>query len=304
MTKAIVVRRDARWWTLAGGLLAAALGAAAISHEGLRPGHGLGLGFGLAAAGLVVWGALLGLRKRWLRLRVGSVASWSAAHNALGALALGLALLHGRFEADGLVPGGLIWLLVATVGVGLIGMLLQAVLPRLLAARLLGLPPAPEPAVAIVRAWRRCHDLVTGVCGPAESIEGILTAAEAELGVAAPAGATPAGAAGAGTAPDTNALALFYAEVAFPFLGRPEAGPSPLNTEVSARLAFDALRANVGAAHAGAVEEMHELCREVRLRREERRLRRILFGWKVLHVPLGMATLALLGAHVLAVLYY
>ena len=103
---------------------------------------------------------------------------------------------------------------------------------------------------------------------------------------------------------DAQALARFYTEVGFPFLQGTERARSSLARDASSRLVFDGLRAHVSPQHHAKLDEVEAACREVRLRVEERRLRQLLFGWQVLHIPLGMAALVLLAAHVAVVLYY
>lgn len=289
--------RSRRWWAMAAAALVVAGGLCAVVE--VRPGHGLALGLGVAAGALIVFSALLGLRKRWLRLRVGSVASWTSAHNALGTLIVGLSLLHCGFEADGLVPTSLLVILLSTLATGLFGMTMQVILPRLLAARLVGLSPTADTDLAIVQAWRRVHDRVVEMSGPADSISGALAAAEREIGLEPP--SPPA----VSSAPaNAQALARFYTEVGFPFLQGTERARSSLARDASSRLVFDGLRAHVSPQHHAKLDEVEAACREVRLRVEERRLRQLLFGWQVLHIPLGMAALVLLAAHVAVVLYY
>src|SRR5258706_15552193 len=114
-----MLQRDKVWMAV---VLPLAIGAGAAANVGNPrvPPRLLHLAYGLVAAGLLVLGALLGVRKKVLRLRVGSMSAWLSAHNWLGGLALFFALVHARGQLGGTLTGSLLVLLAATVATGLV----------------------------------------------------------------------------------------------------------------------------------------------------------------------------------------
>jgi hypothetical protein len=87
------------WWAFALGALSIAL----YSTQGARqkPGGGTWQGYVLGSAGvaLILWLAMLGVRRRSYRWNVGSVQGWTSAHVWLGLTLVLVATLHcaGRF---------------------------------------------------------------------------------------------------------------------------------------------------------------------------------------------------------------
>ena len=87
------------WWALALGVLSVAL----YSTQGARqkPGGGTWQGYVLGSVGvaLILWLAMLGVRRRSYRWNVGSVQGWTSAHVWLGLALVLVATLHcaGRF---------------------------------------------------------------------------------------------------------------------------------------------------------------------------------------------------------------
>jgi len=100
-------------------------------HEWLRPGQGIGLALGLAAAGLIVLNlAYLARRADWRGFRFGSLRLWMTSHVATGILALLCATLHGAMMPGDTVGGRAFWALVVLAVTGAIGRYFYAYVPR------------------------------------------------------------------------------------------------------------------------------------------------------------------------------
>lgn len=101
-------------------------------HHGASGGSVSGLVFGILGSLLMVFAALLAVRKRLPTWRVGSAQLWLRGHLWLGSLGFVLILFHAGFGWGGLLEN-LLWvsfgLVVAT---GIAGVILQQVIPRLL----------------------------------------------------------------------------------------------------------------------------------------------------------------------------
>ena len=85
------------------------------SPQGPRGGSIIGLIFGVAGFGFMVFAALLGARKRVPTWRVGRAQAWMRGHLWLGFLALPIILFHGGFHFGGTLTRVLMWLLIITV---------------------------------------------------------------------------------------------------------------------------------------------------------------------------------------------
>jgi hypothetical protein len=143
------IRRWRDWsqataWRVAFGVaitLCLAAFAANLATSELRPGNAWGLGYGIAAATLLVAAVLIGVRRRTVsfaaRRRLGSASSWLYLHVYGGILFLLLLLMHTRLH---LPNGALAWwmwgLSLWTAASGLVGLGLQQWIPKALTSGL------------------------------------------------------------------------------------------------------------------------------------------------------------------------
>jgi len=254
----------------------------------------------MSAAALLLVCGFLGPRKHMLRLRLGPIAAWVASHNALGLLALVLALLHCEFQRGGLLTSAMLMLLGLLVMSGLVGAVLQAHVPRVMTSRLARESGHRYFPALLAGHWRRVHDLVVGVCGPQEGAERELLRAERAAGIEA---RSPGDAATASTNPDHQAIASFYVKSVASFMRAPNARHS-LASESEARLAIDALMASVDPSLHDFIAQLDEIVEEVRMCVEERRLHHLVFDWQLLHIPLAVLMVLLTAVHAFAALYY
>lgn len=138
-----VWRRMSLWLLALGFASAAALAVywANSLLDVVRPGNAWGIGYGTAAAVLLVGVAALGVRRRTQRLStrlgLGTARAWLDFHFFAGALFLLLVLMHSGFR---LPTGWVTWWLWAlsfwTVAGGALGLLIQKWIPRQLASGL------------------------------------------------------------------------------------------------------------------------------------------------------------------------
>ena len=96
----------------------------------------LGLIFGAISFGIFIFAALLGVRKKLVLWRVGTVQRWLRAHIWLTLLTVPLVILHTGFRLGGPMTTLLVVLYVIVMVSGLYGLALQHQLPRMMMERL------------------------------------------------------------------------------------------------------------------------------------------------------------------------
>lgn len=240
----------------------------------IAPGNTWGLGYGIAAALLLVATALYGLRRRLpglaARRRLGSARGWLYLHLYGGALFVLLMLMHSGFS----VPTGAVtwwlWLLALwTVVSGLTGLALQQWIPRVLGSGL------ETEAV-----YERVPELVSEVGERAEAVaagcdEPVRAVWERRL---APALGAP------------HRRLLYFFDITG---GQP---PGLRDLEYLRRLA--------APEEAERIEELIRLYRTKLELDAHYTLQLGLRAWLWAHVPVSLVVLALLGVHLVTVWYY
>jgi hypothetical protein len=258
---------------------------------GLTGGRTVGLYYGTAAAGLMVYAGLLSYHRRRMRTtRLGNRQTWLRGHIWLGLLSGVLAVLHSRWSWGGPVERALWGVLIAVFVTGVIGFVLQNVLPRLLTTRVPCEAPY-EQVPHVVQVMRgKADTLVDAVCGPladgANDIESTRGAARLALD-------------------GRSQLRAFYERDIRPFLTDRPPRRSPMLNAMQTQARFSKVRQLDGLEdRQEQVEELAGLCEERRLLLEQERIYFWLHAWLLLHVPLSAALLVLGVAHVFKSLYY
>jgi hypothetical protein len=156
------------WWAFALCMVSAALYATQGGRE--KPGGGTWQGYVLGSAGalLIVWLALLGVRKRRYQSTLGSVQGWTSAHVWLGLSLVLVATLHcaGRFGWN--VHTLAYVLMCAVIASGIFGVYVYMSNPRQLAANSGGLARSALFA-ELFELDRKGRDLARA-CDPAVNI--------------------------------------------------------------------------------------------------------------------------------------
>src|SRR5207237_2939443 len=99
-------------------------------------GSPVGLVFGAIALGIFIFAALLGLRKKLVLWRVGTVQRWLRAHIWLTLLTIPLVMLHSGFRLGGPMTTLIIVLYVIVMVSGIYGLVLQHYMPAVMMERL------------------------------------------------------------------------------------------------------------------------------------------------------------------------
>jgi hypothetical protein len=282
------------------------------SPEGMTGRSTLGIWYGLIGFAFVVIAGLLALLKKapawWW---IGRRREWLKAHIWLGLLSVVVLLCHSGFRLGGLVEQ-LLWLAFGlTVGTGLLGVLLQQFVPRMMTARFSWEAPYDQIPQVVMRLQQEADQILDQVWQ--DQITGAsLASQDSRVDVAA--GSRPAGG-----SPSTNRigpssqtglgakeqLQEFYDRQVRPFLSQSFQRGALLANPLRAEAAFAALRALPGLAQVKhLLTDLEQLCEERRQLAEQERLHHLLHAWLLVHVPASVALLALGVAHAVAAVYF
>ncbi len=240
-----------------------------------------GLAYGVAAALLVVVLALFGVRKRAYRSKLGTLEGWLQAHVYLGLLVLLVALFHTGFRfADRVAVAAFVVLAVVVVS-GAVGAALYTTLPRLLTEVESNLTTA-ETSEQLNRLAASMARLASG---RSRAFEGVYRELLAD--------STPRGLAG---------WKLLFGRVP------------------GAARAVERAGAGAGGGRWGRLlatvppeeqQPLRQLLVTARQHRElllrfayQERYKNLLDAWLWVHLPLSVALLVLIAAHVVAALYF
>ncbi len=236
----------------------------------VHPGSAWGLSYGIAATILFVAVFLYALRRRLMKVRaLGRSWVYLQVHVYGGALFLLLVFMHTGFQwPQGVLTWWLWALSIWVVGSGLLGIVLQKWLPTLLSS---GLTTEVH--------YDRIPDLVSEIRRRAEAL-----VEDADY-----------------------AIRTFYRDDLAPSLTGPEThlayylGASDVNGRSRQ---FDALGAMLPAEERAKLSELREMVQTKQEIDAHYTLQKALRGWLLLHVPVSVVLIVLLGFHIFSVWYW
>ena len=308
----MLINKDSRIWILISLVI---LAAACVVYFAL-PGYGQrrldgpsggtpeGLILGAAGYAMMLFALLLGARKRVRSLRIGRAYWWTQGHVWFGILSFPVIVLHGGFKEQfwgGILTQWIMWLFVIVWISGIIGLILQQVMP----SRLLNTVPMEtiyEQIDHIIAQLR--HDAERIVKGIEEKPQD-QTYEEFD--------ATPGGdrgAAATAVAPGRvgseaeQKLAGFYRAQVKPVLADRIPAGAALARERQALAAFAQLRDTMPPPLKKPVDDLAEIVEERRQLARQKRLHHVLHGWLFVHVPLSYGLMVLSTVHALQALQY
>lgn len=141
----------------------------ARSPTGPRGGSAAGLAFGIAGYALMIYAALLGVRKKVPVWRIGRGQSWMRGHLWLGLLSFPLILFHCGFAWRGPLTSLLMLLLLLVILSGVFGAVLQNYLPGILLAQ-----------VPMETIYEQIPEVRAQLCEEADQLAAAAVAVEAE----------------------------------------------------------------------------------------------------------------------------
>jgi len=280
--------------------------------NGPSGGSAVGLTFGIIGSILMVFAGVLGARRKVPMWQIGRATFWMRGHIWLGLLSYPLILFHGGFGLGGPLTIVLMVLFTIVIVSGILGLLLQQVMPRLMLTRV-PLETVYEQIDSIVGQLRAESDeLVGAACGPLglEPAGAGMTPAERRAGGglgerggqirstprAHPTPLPPT--------PESVVLRDTYMHEIRPFLDPNGSSNGVLGNPGRAQTLFRELRTALPSLLHPTVGELEATCEERRQLRDQKRLHHWLHGWLLVHVPLSLALLLLGAAHAIIALRY
>lgn len=324
------IDRTQRGWALGSLAILTASAVAYVAYawnapEGPRGGSAVGLTFGIVGFVFMIFAALLGARKRVPTWRLGRTQAWMRGHLWLGLLSLPLILFHGGFHCGGTLTRVLTWLLIITVGSGLLGAALQNYVPRMMTADV-PLETIYDEIGNVRKALRQeadstmealCGSMGLGENDSAESWRaGGFTALRPIAATAVPLRTSAAVSAGASaavvaapeivllSAEQSAPLKRFYLTEMRVFLEDPKRRKQRLGNAEKAQNAFAGLRTLLPAAAQTTVNDLQGICDEARQLLRQEQLHHWLHGWLLVHIPLSLALIGLGAVHAVMALKY
>ena len=259
--------RRYRWLWIALALSAASIAGYVLIDQEPRPNGGTWYGYtlGTIGVGLILWLSLLGVRKRRINPGAWSLKAWTSAHVYLGLSLVVVGTLHTGFQIGWNVHTLAYVLMLLVIATGIYGVVVYATLPASLSAN----------RKEMTRA--QMLDALTAIDRQLESAAQPLGRAEADLVIAA------------------LAHDVFYG------------GPiARLTASYPGCATSRALRGMGGGSdEAARVTALLERRRDQLAQiRGALRIRAMLEVWLFIHIPLTIALIAALTAHVISVFYY
>jgi hypothetical protein len=242
-----------------------------------------------------------------------------AAHIWLGLLSLPLLLLHGGFHfslSASTLAALLMWLLVLVVGSGVLGLVLQNSLPRLM------LEQVPAETIHaqighILEQYRaEAQRLVELTCGESGAYGGDKTAAAVgaaagsylAVGSMRQVGRVQGKVVQVGTPANwvagSDALLTFYRDQVEPYLRARSGRRLPLGSSANSRVLFEALKTHLPPAAHPVAERLADLCDQRRQFDLQSRMHFWLHSWLGAHVAMSVALTLLMLVHAVLALKY
>jgi hypothetical protein len=278
---ALLIDSRHKWWfvaTLALGALAVWLHGFLGRHVsgGLRGGSAVGLWYGIVGSLLMLFaGALAAHRRLPVRRWIGSRQTWLRAHIWIGLLSVVVILCHGNYALGGPLTVALWIVLGITILSGVFGLLLQAILPRLITTHIYAEGPFEQIPHLCDLMCRDCDESIEAALGNKEL--------------------TPLGA---------QELRNLHTRVRH-FLHRDYDARSSLASPIEAEAIFAPVREHPDVKPLGeTVDRLQRLCEERRQLAEQARLHRLLHVWLMIHIPITIALLVLGVVHAVMSVYW
>jgi len=261
----------------------------------------LGLIFGSIAFGIFIFAGLLGLRKKIVLWRIGTVQLWLRAHVWLTLLTIPLVTLHTGFRLGGPMTTLLVTLYAIVMGRGIYGLRLQHYLPRLMNERLS--TETVSEQIPFIRAQ---------LCEAAEKMRVRFAPIEARtthlastprIAIKTATKAFEAAPLEAGDPASDAVLFDFIDRQVLPYLRAGDSNRRRLGNPRYSEDIFRNVKLRVAPEYSPHIEEIQAWCDQRRMLDVQTRLHHWLHGWLFIHVPLSYLLIFMTAWHAFVTLF-
>ena len=303
-----------RWaiWTLALFLLAglAYIPYNMLASHGATGGSAAGITYGAVGYAMMIFAALLSLRKKYPIWRIGRAQTWMRGHLWLGLLSYPIILFHGGFHFGGPLTRTMMWIFTVVIVSGLIGAVLQHYLPRLMTERVPFETIYDQIARVQGQLLKEAEDLLASVSKSADqygllvpSVTGVLDL-RAALSEAHSTTTTTTTTLIRVENQAVTELRNIYQKTIKPYLSVRGSHGHVLADRRNSEAVFGQLRTVSPATVHQLIADLENICEEKRDLDRQTRLHRLLHGWLLVHVPLSLVLIVLGAIHAVMALRY
>lgn len=258
----------------------------------------LGLIYGIAGYGLMVFAALLSLRKKFTIWRIGRAQTWMRGHLWLGLLSYPLIFFHSGFSAGHGLARLLMVILSVVVVSGVIGAAFQHYMPHLMTER-----------VPMETIYNQINRVQEQLLAEADMELASLAPEKSEYGLIVPASGPTDTMTTASTLirlseQSSTKLREMYDECIRPYLAHRGSHRQSMADRHTSKVMFGQLRAVAPESLRTVIDDLENICEEKRDLDRQSRLHRVLHGWLLVHIPLAYLLLALGAVHAIMALRY
>jgi hypothetical protein len=257
-----------------------------------------GLAYGTVGYALMIFAALLSLRKRFPIWRIGRAQTWMRGHLWMGLASYPLILFHAAFSMGHGLSRALMWILWFVIGSGLLGAALQHYMPEMITDRV---------------PWETIYNQIDRVqeqlLKESDDLLSSVAARKAEYGLLVPASRTT-GSVGSSSMlirlSDQSAgrLREVFEQTIRPYLEQRGAYRHRMARRSTSKAIFAQLRTVTPESVWPIIDDLENICEEKRDLDRQSRLQRILQGWLLVHIPLSYLLIVLGAIHAVMALRY
>lgn len=257
-----------------------------------------GLIFGITGYLLMVFAALLSLRKKLRIWRFGRAQTWMRGHLWLGLLSYPLILFHAAFSMGHGFARLLMLVLYGVIITGLLGAVLQHYLPKLMTDR-----------VPLETIYNQIDRVRGQLLSEADDILASLSPEKNEYGLIVPASRPTDSMTTTSTVirlPENSAgrLQQMFDETIRPYLSHRGSYRQSMADRTASKAVFAQLRMATPLSMHTVIADLENICEEKRDLDRQSRMQRFLQGWLLAHIPLSYLLLAFGMIHAIMALRY
>ena len=267
-------------------------------------GSGHGIVFGILGFVLMFIAGLLGARKRVRVWRIGRAQEWMRAHIWLGLISFPIILFHSGLRlGGGHLTRMLMYLFIIVIISGIIGLIIQHILPRYMFTRIQRETIYEQIPHVIEQLRSEADELIKRTCGDLDiSGESESDGGRSTLRLTQ---STVTTAAAVATEPSQGSLTLrqFYLQEVRPYLVH-KLEDATLQNEATGDNRFSHIRLLLPGALHEPLEDLQTLCSERRDLKRQEILHYWLHGWLLIHIPIAYGLLLLSVIHALFSVFF